>query len=129
PGIAGLDRRGQHVAGAKVTVIFEVLLGVQAAASASAATTTAAAGGALDAGRVLAGAEPGLAGLRPQEIVRVELGAGLRERRRGDDAANLGLLGLLLVAIDRVIVADRAGEHQDVAGLDRKLLGDHGVPS
>src|SRR5579863_9314148 len=61
PGVPGLGGGGQHVAGATVPVIFEVLFGVQtAAASTSSAATAAWSAG--DAGGVLARAEPGLAG-------------------------------------------------------------------
>src|SRR6185503_21067417 len=117
---------GEHVAGPQRPVVLVVLLGVQA--TASAAATAPAALGAHDAGGVLARAEPGLAHLGPQEVVRVELGRGLDERGRGDDAAGLGLLGRLLVGIDGIIVADRAGEHEDMAGLYGKSLGGHGAP-
>src|SRR4051794_14676645 len=97
---------------------------------ARAATATAAApaaGLSFDASRFLARPEPGLADLRTQEVVGIELGARLHEGRRRDDSANLGGAGMVLVRVDRVGIADGAGEHQDVTGFDRKAFYCHGT--
>src|SRR5260221_9254942 len=79
PCFAGLDGSRQDIARAQRPMIFKVLLGVQ-----SATATTSAAFAAHDTRRVLAGTEPEFADLRPQEIVRIELGAVLGESRRCD---------------------------------------------
>src|SRR5262249_26425125 len=96
----------QHVAGPDGGVVLVVLLGMDPAA------TTAATGPSAGAARApgqtrrrLAGAEPRLADLGSQGVVRVELRARLHERRRRDGAAG-------------VRVADAAREQQDVARLD-----------
>src|SRR3954452_1913555 len=53
PGLAGLVRAGQHVAGTDVAVVGEVLLGVQATATASPSPAAGAALLGLDARRLL----------------------------------------------------------------------------
>src|SRR5262249_18173876 len=116
PRLARLDGAGQDVARLEVPVVREVLLGVQAAPATTAATARALLG--LDAGRLLGRPEPRLAGLRAQEVVRIELGARLGERRRGDDVGGVGLRRV----VDRVRVPDGPGEHQDVARLDGKAV-------
>src|SRR5262245_34956413 len=134
PGLARLARRGEHVARAQRPVVLEVLLGVEPArgrarrprAAARPAAALARGRPALHAARLLARAEPGLADLRAQEVVGVELRARLRERRRRDDPADLAPGRELRVRVDRVRVVDRPREHQDVARLDRELLDRHG---
>ena len=84
PCLAGLDRAGEHVAGADVAVVREVLLGVEPTAAAATATAVTRALLGCHARRLLAGPEPRLTDLRAQEVVGVELGARLGERRRRD---------------------------------------------
>ena len=80
----------------------------------------------LDAGWSLPRAEPGLADLRAKKVIRIELGAGLRECRRSDDRARLRRLRVVPVVVDRIVVADGARKHHDVARLDGKLFHCHG---
>ena len=117
--VACLGLHGQHVAGPQGPVIFELLLGMQAAAR-----------GRLfrDAGWGPAGAEPRLAGLRAQAVFRIELRHRLRERRRRDDALGFGFLRGLGVVVDGIGVADRAREHHDVPRLDGKCDLGQAVP-
>src|SRR5262245_45471328 len=122
PRLAGLEGAGQHVAGADVAVVREVLLGVQPAAASSTAPAAAGALLRLDAGGLLARPEPRLADLRAQEVVGVELGARLGERGRGHDVGGVGLRRV----VDRVRISDGPGEHQDVARLYGKAVDGHG---
>jgi hypothetical protein len=80
-----------------VAVIFEVLFGMQTAAS----TATTTGRFALDASGFFAGTEPGFPDLGSQKVIRVELGAGLCERRRRDDRAGFGLRGIVGIVIER----------------------------
>src|SRR5205085_4924213 len=121
PRLARLDRAGEHVARLHVAVVLEVLLGVESCAAASATTPFT-----LYPGGLATRTEPWFADLGPQEVVRVELGAGLSERRWGDDVADLGALGVVLVVVDGVGVSHAAGEHHDVACLDGEPLDCHG---
>src|SRR5207245_2421775 len=70
PAITGTRRRGEHITGANVTVVLEVLLRVQPPAHGGASRTTSGAPTGAptrrlppDAGRLPAGTEPGLADL------------------------------------------------------------------
>src|SRR5439155_7767389 len=118
---AGLGRAREDIAGLEVAVVLVVLLGVEATPPATAPSSSTAAPFAAGTGRLPARTEPGLADLRAQEVVGVELGARLHERRRRLELTALGRLGVGLVVIDGVGVAHAAGEHHDVARLDREL--------
>jgi hypothetical protein len=107
PGPAGLGPCRDHVSRPDVPVILVVLLGMQSTAAPAA---PAAIRGAHTT-RMLTRAEPRHAGPRPQGVVRVELRARLYERGGRDDAARLALARLLLVAVHRIVVADRARKH------------------
>src|SRR5579872_1932442 len=109
PGVAGLGFHRQYVARAQRAVIFEMLLGMQAATAGRAFG---------DAAGRLAGAEPGLARPPAQRIVRIELRHRLREGGRRDDATDFGLLRCFGVVVDRIVVADCAGEQHDVTRLN-----------
>src|SRR5205085_4589733 len=117
-------RGAQDVAGPQRAVDLEVLLGVEATAATAASPTATA--GALGARRLLAGTEPPVgADLRAKEVVGVELGARLGERRRGDHLRRIGDGAVE----DRVRVTDRASEHHDVARLHTELLDSHAARS
>src|SRR5439155_11573329 len=84
PRLARLGCGRQNLARLQRPVVLVVLLGVQAAPAATSTTATAAGGRLpLDPGRLLARAEPRLADLGPEEVVGVELGAGLHKGRWG----------------------------------------------
>ena len=117
--LPGLVSTRQHVAGADVAVVFVMLFGVQAAGGGRLA---------LDPAGAFGGAEPFLAGLRAQVIVGVELRDRLGEAGRGDDAAGFGVFRRRGVVIHRVGVADRAGEHHDVARFHGKCDFGQGFP-
>ena len=58
-------------------------------------------------------------------VFGIELRTGLNERGRGDDAPRFGRGRVVRVAVDRIVVADSAGEHQYVAGFDRESFSRH----
>ena len=103
-----------------MAVILEMLFGVEASASRSASLG-------LDAGRFFPRPEPRLARLGAQDVVGIELGAGLREGGRGDYLAWLRRLRVILIMIDLVGVSHRAGKHHDMTALHGESVYGHWI--
>src|SRR5262249_9151200 len=104
-----------------MAVIFVVLFSMQAGPTATAALWYP--------GGFFPRAKPGLPDFGPQAVVRIKLGTGLDERRRGDDRPYSRGFGIGLVIIDFVRITNRTGKHHNMARLDGKFVYGHGCLS
>src|SRR5262245_27741578 len=104
-----------------MAVIFVVLFSMQAGPTATAALWYP--------GGFFPRAKPGLPDFGPQAVVRIKLGTGLDERRRGDDRPYSRGFGIGLVIIDFVRITNRTGKHHNMARLDGKCVYGHGCLS
>ena len=111
----------QHVTHAQREVILDVRFGMHVRAVATALRVRHAA-------RLAPGTEPGLADSRAEDEGVVVMQPGFGESRRRDDAAESAGARVGGIAVDRIGITDRAGEHHDVSRLDgetRDLLRNH----